>query len=127
MFDVGFWELALIGVVALLILGPERLPGVARTAGLWMGRARRFLADVKADIDKELKSDELRAIREVGEDLKGASRDLHEAGNQFNEEVISDDTLTEEINKSATPADTSVTEQPDNSVKVPSDKNAKAG
>jgi len=127
MFDVGFWELALIGIVALLILGPERLPGVARTAGLWMGRARRFLADVKADIDKELKSDELRAIREVGEDLKGASKDLQQAGDQFNEKVISDDNLVEAINETAAPTDASVAEQPDKSVNEPSDKNAKAG
>jgi len=43
MFDVGFWELALIGVVALIIVGPERLPGVVRTAGRWVGKGRRIL------------------------------------------------------------------------------------
>ena len=46
MFDIGFWELTIIGVVALLVIGPERLPRVARTAGLWLGRAsRRALCD----------------------------------------------------------------------------------
>jgi sec-independent protein translocase protein TatB len=60
MFDIGFWELAIIGVVALLVIGPERLPRVARTAGLWMGRARRFVSTVKADIDRELAADELK-------------------------------------------------------------------
>jgi sec-independent protein translocase protein TatB len=60
MFDVGFWELAVIGVVALLVIGPERLPRVARTAGLWLGRARRFVSSVKADIDRELAADELK-------------------------------------------------------------------
>jgi sec-independent protein translocase protein TatB len=60
MFDIGFWELAVIGVVALLVIGPERLPRVARTAGLWVGRARRFVSTVKADIDRELAADELK-------------------------------------------------------------------
>jgi sec-independent protein translocase protein TatB len=54
MFDIGFWELLVIGVVALLVIGPERLPKVARTAGLWLGRARRFVSTVKADIDREI-------------------------------------------------------------------------
>jgi len=60
MFDIGFWELAVIGVVALLVIGPERLPGLARTAGLWLGRARGFVSSVKADIDRELAADELK-------------------------------------------------------------------
>lgn len=64
MFDVGFWELALIGLVALLVVGPERLPRIARTAGLWIGRARRTLGSVKAEIDRELKAEELRQILE---------------------------------------------------------------
>ena len=50
MFEVGFWELPLIGVVAMIVVGPERLPGLARTAGLWLGKARRMLADVKAEV-----------------------------------------------------------------------------
>ena len=62
MFDVGFWELALIGLVMLLVVGPERLPKVARTAGLWIGRGRRMLSSVKAEIDRELKADELKEI-----------------------------------------------------------------
>lgn len=62
MFDVGFQELVLIGVVALLVVGPARLPRLARTVGLWLGRGRRVLASVKAEIDRELKADELREI-----------------------------------------------------------------
>jgi sec-independent protein translocase protein TatB len=65
MFDVGFWELMLIGVVALVVIGPERLPGVARTAGKWLGKGKRMLTDVKAEIDQELKADELKRILEV--------------------------------------------------------------
>ncbi len=60
MFDIGFWELAVIGVVALLVVGPERLPGLARTTGMWVGRARRFVSSVKADIDREIAADELK-------------------------------------------------------------------
>jgi len=62
MFDVGFWEIALIGLVMLVVVGPERLPKLARTAGLWLGRGRRMLSSVKAEIDRELKADELKEI-----------------------------------------------------------------
>ena len=62
MFDIGFWELGLIALVALLVVGPERLPKLARTAGLWLGRGRRLLSSVKADIDRELKAEELKEI-----------------------------------------------------------------
>ncbi|MEJ2396553.1 MAG: Sec-independent protein translocase protein TatB [Candidatus Thiodiazotropha sp.] len=62
MFDVGFWELGLIALVALIVIGPERLPKVARTVGLWLGRGRSFIASVKADIDKEIKAEELKEI-----------------------------------------------------------------
>ncbi len=62
MFDIGFWELAMIGVVALVVIGPERLPAVARGVGRWFGKIRYFMASVKADIDKEIRADELRRI-----------------------------------------------------------------
>ncbi|MBU0501123.1 MAG: Sec-independent protein translocase protein TatB [Gammaproteobacteria bacterium] len=64
MFDIGFMELLLVGVVALVVVGPERLPGLARTAGAWVGRARSFIGNVKADIDRELKAEELKRIIE---------------------------------------------------------------
>ncbi len=60
MFDIGFWELTLIGVVALLVIGPERLPAVARTMGYWIGKAKHFVGSVQADISQEIsKSEEL--------------------------------------------------------------------
>ena len=62
MFDVGFFELLLIGVVALLVIGPERLPMVARKAGMWAGRARRFVSSVKQDIDRELQAEEYKRL-----------------------------------------------------------------
>lgn len=64
MFDVGLLELFLVAVVALLVVGPERLPKLARTAGMWIGRGRRFINSVKDDIDREIKADELRTIIE---------------------------------------------------------------
>ena len=60
MFDIGFWELVMIALVALVVIGPDKLPSVARTAGKWVGRARRFVSDVKTDIDRELKQEEIR-------------------------------------------------------------------
>ncbi|QKT03181.1 twin-arginine translocase subunit TatB [Ectothiorhodospiraceae bacterium 2226] len=69
MFDVSFVELLVIGIIALLVVGPERLPGLARTVGLWVGKARAMVMDVKADIDKELREDELR--RKLGLDSLG--------------------------------------------------------
>ena len=60
MFDIGFWELALIGVIALLVVGPERLPKLARTAGLWVGKARSVIQNVKSEIDRELAAEELK-------------------------------------------------------------------
>jgi sec-independent protein translocase protein TatB len=59
-FDIGFSELLLIGVIALLVLGPERLPQAARTAGQWAGRLRAIVQRFTADIDRELKAEELR-------------------------------------------------------------------
>jgi sec-independent protein translocase protein TatB len=60
MFDVSFWELVVIGVVGLLVIGPERLPEVARTVGKYVGRMRRFVSKVKDDIDREIRQEELR-------------------------------------------------------------------
>ncbi|HIF18232.1 MAG TPA: twin-arginine translocase subunit TatB [Cycloclasticus sp.] len=61
MFDIGFLELCLIGVIALLVIGPEKLPRVARTVGLWIGKARGAIKTVKYDIDEQLRLEELRA------------------------------------------------------------------
>jgi sec-independent protein translocase protein TatB len=67
MFDIGFTELIVIGVVALIVIGPERLPRVARTAGHLYGRMQRYVSTVKADISREVELDEL---RKVGQDLR---------------------------------------------------------
>ncbi|MCI0666418.1 MAG: Sec-independent protein translocase protein TatB [Methylococcaceae bacterium] len=60
MFEVGFWELVLIGVVGLIVIGPERLPGFVRVAGFWLGKARRTIASVKEEFKEELYAEDLR-------------------------------------------------------------------
>ena len=62
MFDVGFQELTLIGVIALIVVGPERLPKMARTLGLWMGKIRYYVRQVKDDIDREVRAQELKEM-----------------------------------------------------------------
>ncbi|HUX29123.1 MAG TPA: Sec-independent protein translocase protein TatB [Thiobacillus sp.] len=69
MFDFGFLELVTIGVVALVVIGPERLPKVARTAGLLYGRMQRYVSSVKSDISNEIQLDEM---RRVGQDFKAS-------------------------------------------------------
>jgi sec-independent protein translocase protein TatB len=84
MFDIGFSEIVVIGVVALVVIGPERLPKTARTVGLLFGRLQRYVNDVKADISREMELDELRrlqhemqgAARELESTVKGAASDM---------------------------------------------------
>lgn len=64
MFDLGFSELMVIALVALVVIGPERLPRVARTLGHLAGRLQRYVADVKADINREVELDELKKMRD---------------------------------------------------------------
>ncbi len=64
MFDIAFSELIVIGIVALIVIGPERLPKLARTAGQWLGRLNRYVAQVKQDIDRDLKLEELRRLQQ---------------------------------------------------------------
>jgi sec-independent protein translocase protein TatB len=71
MFDVGIWELAVIGVVALVVLGPERLPKVARTAGHLFGRLQRYVAQVKSDINREMEAAELGKVKS---EIEGAAQ-----------------------------------------------------
>ncbi len=73
MFDIGFSELMLIGVVALVVLGPERLPKVARMAGEWMGKLQRYVADVKTDINRQM---DIAELRKMQEEVKEAARSI---------------------------------------------------
>src|SRR5262245_40871025 len=72
MFDIGFSELLVIAIVALIVIGPERLPKVARTLGHLFGRMQRYVNDVKADITREMELDELRKLQNTVEDAARA-------------------------------------------------------
>lgn len=79
MFDVSFTELMVIGVIALIVIGPERLPKVARTVGHLLGRAQRYVSDVKSDIQREIELDELRKFKsemdEAADSMQSSLRD----------------------------------------------------
>ena len=76
MFDIGFSELVVIGVVALVVIGPERLPKTARTVGHLFGRLQRYVNDVKADINREMELDELRKLQR---EMQGAAREFEQS------------------------------------------------
>lgn len=85
MFDIGFSELMVIGIVALIVIGPERLPKVARTAGHLFGRLQRYVSTVKSDISREMELDELK-----------------KTGQQFQESLqATEHTITEEVSGAA--------------------------
>ena len=95
MFDIGFSELLVIGVVALIVIGPERLPKVARTVGHLFGRMQRYVNDVKADISREMELDELRKLQTT----------MQDAARSFEHSVTSEVNAAEsELQKIATDA-----------------------
>jgi sec-independent protein translocase protein TatB len=105
MFDIGFSEIVVIGVVALVVIGPERLPKVARTAGLLIGRMQRYMASVKADISQEIQLDELKRSGEafkqsLSDTEQQISHEIHEttqaitADDTYHETTVADDTET---------------------------------
>ena len=85
MFDVGFFELMLIGVVALLVVGPERLPKLARTAGKWLGKGKQMINSVKADIAQEMKAEELKKILEEQQQLNPVHEIMDDTRKTLNE------------------------------------------
>lgn len=88
MFDVSLTELMVIGVVALIVIGPERLPKVARTVGHLLGRAQRYVNDVKSDIQREIELDELRKFKTEMEDAaQGVQQSLNETQASLQEPV----------------------------------------
>ena len=121
MFDIGFWELSLIGIVALLVIGPERLPAVARTVGKWVGKANRFVASVKDDISKELKDEDLKRIlqeqQKLADEYKKAASSMNASINSETESlrqsVHMDDLL--EIDEPESPKTNSSTNSNSNS------------
>ena len=88
MFDFGFWEIAIIGVITLILVGPEKMPSLARKAGLYFGKLNRFFNKVKSDINEEIRMDEIKEqmsmhdekiiISEVTEDIQSSVDSLKE-------------------------------------------------
>ena len=74
MIDLGISKMAMIGAVALIVIGPEKLPRVARTVGTLLGKAQRYVADVKAEVNRSMELDELRKMKDT---VQGAARDVH--------------------------------------------------
>ena len=73
MIDIGVTKLAIIGAIALLVIGPEKLPGLAKTAGTLLGRARRYVADVKNEVSRSMELDELKKMKDT---VESAARDV---------------------------------------------------
>jgi sec-independent protein translocase protein TatB len=92
MFDIGFSELMVIGVVALIVIGPEKLPRLARTLGHLAGKLQRYVSDVKADINREIELDDLKKMRDS----------MQQAASSFQSDISSEISKTEaEIQKAA--------------------------
>lgn len=113
MFDIGFSELLVIAVVALLVIGPERLPKVARTAGHLFGRLQRYVNDVKADINREMELDELRRLRS---EFENAAHSVQQSVNEVDQQVrAAGDDLTRSVSDATSavlPASTEGTTSP---------------
>jgi sec-independent protein translocase protein TatB len=101
MFDVGFWEILLILVLALVVIGPERLPGAARKAGFWVGKARRYIEGVRSEVEQELDVGEFKRmlhnqevqINELQQQLKSG---VDSVGSEITKDMPSTDILTDD-------------------------------
>lgn len=82
MFDMGFTEIVLIFVVALVVIGPEQLPGVAITVGKYVGRLKRFVTNVRADVESELKTDEIRKLMAEQQEELSSLKDIVSEANK---------------------------------------------
>lgn len=103
MFDMGFLELLVIGIIALIVLGPERLPKAARTVGLWVGKAKQGFDSIKTEIDRELKVKELqqqieeqKTALQKESGLESLQQQLNQTANTIHSETNS---LKEQLNE----------------------------
>ncbi|HNH45024.1 MAG TPA: Sec-independent protein translocase protein TatB [Agitococcus sp.] len=133
MFDVGFSELILLGIVALVVLGPEKLPHAARMAGAWLGRIRRTVIDIQAEIEKEVSAAELKqrmndeiarlkaAAEPVTEEIQAVENTIHQHIHDASQTVDAAPALIESqtttLNPSVAPH---TTENPTDDIVTPS-------
>ena len=97
MFDFGFWEIAIIGVITLIVVGPERMPSLARKAGLYFGKLNRFFNKVKSDINEELKMDEIKEQMSMDDEkiiLSEVTEDIQSSVDSLKQENIFPDKKT---------------------------------
>jgi sec-independent protein translocase protein TatB len=90
MFDFGFWEIALISVITLIVVGPERLPGIARKVGLYFGKLRSFVDKIKNDVSEELEADKLKehlAIKDEESGIVDIIKDTKESLSEVKEDL----------------------------------------
>jgi len=112
MFDMGFLEILVVGAIALLVIGPDKLPSVARKVGFWVGKTQRFVAGVKSDIASELQADELRnmltsqedqikelksMVNDAKSDFQRSTKDAQKALNDTISDTVADVKATPEI------------------------------
>jgi len=110
MFDIGFSEILVIAVVALVVIGPERLPKTARTLGLLFGRLQRYVNEVKADINREMELDELRRLQR---EMQGAAHEFEQSVKSAADDVASSVRNVErELNAAASDAPPAAAPQP---------------
>jgi sec-independent protein translocase protein TatB len=108
MFDIGFWEICLVVLVALLVFGPENLPQAARTAGMWVGRARRMVSSIQQEIDRELHLQEMRDAIKQNEQM-GLHQFLEETKSSISDLEKSVKETTSGFTTSATPSSATTT------------------
>ena len=97
MFDFGFWEIAIIGVITLIVVGPERMPSLARKSGLYFGKLNRFFNKVKSDINEELKMDEIKEQMSMDDEkiiLSEVTEDIQSSADSIKQENIFPDKKT---------------------------------
>ena len=100
MLDLGIEKMALIGVVALIVIGPEKLPRVARTVGTLLGKAQRYVNDVKAEVNRSMELDELRKMKSTVEDAaRDVEQSIHSEANSIEKSFreIDDNTALSEV------------------------------
>ncbi len=105
MFDVGFSELIMVGLIALLVIGPERLPKAARIAGYWLGKTRSAIANVKAEIKQELHAEEMRQLlnqqESIADELKQIASETETVVDDINNSIKIGDETSQNHDQSA--------------------------
>ena len=123
MFDIGFWELLLIAVMTMIIVGPEKLPGVAKTAGRWVGKTRRFIEGVKTEVEQEFDVTELKRMMHnqevqineltqklskpdiLDEEIESITSSVYSIEDEITEDKTTTDTVQDELDQSGSDKD----------------------